>query len=99
MAGQSTTEEDVKTRIAVAKARLAALAEEIDGRPRWTDRTAMALRSNPWQGVGAALLLGLVLGASRRTALPLAPVVARYVGQNAGSVLEQVRAYATRPRS
>lgn len=98
MAGESQTEADVKTRIEVAKARLAAIAEEIDHRPRLTDRTATMVRSRPWQGVGAALLLGLVLGASRRTALPLAPVLARYVGQNAGSVMEQVRAYATRPR-
>jgi hypothetical protein len=99
MAGRSKTEADVKTEIEIAKARLAAIAEEIDSRPRLTDRTAMMLRSRPWQGVGAALLLGLVLGASRRTALPLAPVLARYVGQNAGSVMEQVRAYAKRPRA
>ncbi len=99
MAGESTTEADVTTRIEAAKARLAAIAADIDQRPRWTDRTALMMRSRPWQGVGVALLLGLVLGASRRTALPLAPVLARYVGRNAGSVVEQVRAYATRPRA
>lgn len=88
----------MNARVALAKARLAAIAQDIDHRPGLTGRAAGFVRTKPWQGVGLTLLAGLLLGATRRTALPVAPVAARMLGQNATTVAKEVGAYATRHR-
>lgn len=51
--------------MALAKARLAVLAQEGEFAPAATDRVAALVRARPWRGVGIALGLGLALGVSR----------------------------------
>lgn len=98
MAARPQTQEVVNARVALAKARLAAIAHDIDHRPGLTGRAVGFLRTKPWQGVAVALLAGVALGATRRTALPVAPVAARMLGQSAVTVAKDVGAFATRHR-
>ncbi|MFN2323445.1 MAG: hypothetical protein ABR510_10870 [Trueperaceae bacterium] len=51
--------------MALAKARLAVLAKEVELAPGAADRIATLVRARPWPGVGVALGLGLALGLSR----------------------------------
>lgn len=55
----------VDARVALAKARLALLAEEAGLAPGATDRVAALVRSRPWRGVAVALGIGLTLGLTR----------------------------------
>jgi len=75
VADRATHEDLVNARVALAKARLAHLAAQADAQPGPVERTAEAIRSRPWQGVGLALVAGVVLGVTRKRALPaLAPM-------------------------
>jgi len=80
----------VSLRAAAARARLRALAAEIDTRPSSLVRAAGAVRSRPWAGVGFALLVGVVLGATRRHTLPVVvPFVGRSLASGVGLVLRR----------
>jgi len=75
----------VNARVQLAKARLAHLAAQADAQPGPVERTAEAIRSRPWQGVGLALLAGVALGVTRKRALPalvpmIVPVLRRVAG-------------------
>jgi hypothetical protein len=73
MADRKPTKEQIDTRVAVAKARLAAMADDMAARPgpasQVTNRVATVVRGHPWRGVGIALGLGLALGLTRGRAL------------------------------
>ncbi|GEM_PF-1549284 len=85
MADRATHEDLVNARVQLAKARLAHLAAQADAQPGPVERTAEAIRSRPWQGVGLALLAGVALGVTRKRALPalvpmIVPVLRRVAG-------------------
>ena len=85
MADRATHEDLVNARVQLAKARLAHLAAQADAQPGPVERTAEAIRSRPWQGVGLALLVGVALGVTRKRALPalvpmIVPVLRRVAG-------------------
>ena len=65
MAGSQPNAELLDARVALAKARLAVLAKEVELAPGAADRIAGLVRMRPWRGVGVALGLGLALGLSR----------------------------------
>lgn len=76
MADRAKDEDAVNARVKAAKARLSLLAAQADARPGPVDRAAFGIRRSPLLGVGVALLAGLVLGVTRKRALPaLAPMV------------------------
>jgi hypothetical protein len=85
MAGRATTEEVVKLRVAVAKARLRATAAAIDERPGLATRTVWAIRAHPWQGVGLALAAGIALGLGRGLFPALAPIAGGLLANVAGT--------------
>jgi len=85
VADRATHEDLVNARVELAKARLAHLAAQADAQPGPVERTAEAIRSRPWQGVGLALLAGVALGVTRKRALPalvpmIVPVLRRVAG-------------------
>jgi len=85
VADRATHEDLVNARVQLAKARLAHLAAQADAQPGPVERTAEAIRSRPWQGVGLALLAGVALGVTRKRALPalvpmIVPVLRRVAG-------------------
>ena len=65
MAGSQPNAELLDARVALAKARLAMLAKEVELAPGAADRIAGLVRVRPWRSVGVALGIGLVLGLSR----------------------------------
>jgi hypothetical protein len=80
VAGDQERAAEADARVAAAKARLLALAE--DARPgyRLVLHASRAVRERPWQGVALALLAGVALGLApreglRRVALLAAPAV------------------------
>lgn len=78
MARRPKDEDVVGARVAIAKARFLELAAEMDARQGIVGRTASLVRHQPWAGVGAAVLIGVALGATRRSTLPLlAPLASR----------------------
>lgn len=88
MAGRRANEEVLNARIASAKARLEALAAEVDARPSMAERAFDLVRRRPWQGVGLALVAGVVLGAGRGRALrALAPSAAPLLADVARTAL------------
>jgi ElaB/YqjD/DUF883 family membrane-anchored ribosome-binding protein len=90
MAGSPTTEEVVKLRVAVAKARLRATAAAIDERPGMATRAVVAIRTHPWQGIGIALAAGIVLGLGRGLLPALAPVAGGLLANVAGSATRRL---------
>jgi hypothetical protein len=88
MAGRQSSEEAVNARVAHAKAKLIALAQEAESRPGAAEQTATMVRANPWRGVGIALLVGFYFGLTRGAGLrTLAPVVTPLLGGFALSAL------------
>lgn len=76
MAGSQPNAELLDARVALAKARLAVLAKEVELAPGAAERIGALVRGRPWRGVGIALGIGLVLGLSRgRGAQALATAV------------------------
>ncbi len=80
MAGLQETAAQADARVAAAKARLLALAD--DARPGYhlAVHASNLVRERPWQGVGLALVAGVALGLAprevvRRFALLAAPAV------------------------
>ena len=91
MAGSQPSKEALDARVAVAKARLVALAEEAERRPAVVDRAAAVVRLQPWRGVGIALLVGFYLGLTRGAGLRVvAPVVTPLLGGFALNALRGV---------
>jgi hypothetical protein len=86
--------------VALAKARLAALASDASSAPAATERVAALVRTRPWRGVGIALAIGLTLGASRGRGVR---AVGRLVGPLGAALatgfLRQVALDAASPRS
>jgi hypothetical protein len=93
VARRPAPEEVVRLRVAVAKARLRALAASADARPSMAARAAWVIRAHPWQGVGAALAAGLALGVARRRGwlAAAAPVALSLVTRAAGTASRQLR--------
>jgi hypothetical protein len=78
MARRPQDEDVVGAKVAIAKARLLELAAEMDARQSVVGRTASLVRHQPWAGIGVAVLIGVALGATRRSTLPLlAPMASR----------------------
>ena len=69
MAGLQQTAAEADARVAAAKARLRALAD--DTRPGYhlALHASNMMRERPWQGIGLALLAGVALGLAPRQAL------------------------------
>ena len=69
MAGLQQAAEEADARVAAAKARLVALAE--DTRPGYhlAVHASNLMRERPWQGIGLALIAGVALGLAPRQAL------------------------------
>jgi len=81
MARRSKSQEVLKLRAEVAKARLADLAAEFDARRGLVAQAAGFVRSRPLPGLGVALAVGIALGITRRRSLALTgPVVVRLLG-------------------
>jgi hypothetical protein len=76
VARRHPNQEVVNARVAVAKARLALLAAEVDARPGLAEQALGLVRRRPWQGLGLALAAGVLLGVGRgrslRALVPLA---------------------------
>jgi hypothetical protein len=80
MAGHQETTAEADARVAAAKARLLALADDARPGHRLVVDASNLVRARPWQGVGLALLVGVALGLApretvRRLALLAAPTV------------------------
>lgn len=100
MAGSQPNAELLDARVALAKARLAVLAKEVELAPGAADRVAGLVRARPWPGVGVALGLGLVLGLSRgRGAQAVATAVAPLGAALATGFLRRFSAGASSPTS
>lgn len=84
--------------MALAKARLAALAHDASNVPAATERLATLVRARPWRGVGIALGLGLALGLSRgRGARALGTAVAPLGAALVTGILRQLALGASSP--
>ncbi len=100
MAGREATPELLDARVALAKARLAVLAKEVELAPGAADRVAALVRVRPWRGVGVALGLGLALGLSRgRGARAVATAVGPLGAALATGFLRRFGAAAPSPTS
>lgn len=96
MAGRRPTEEALNARIAAAKARLEVLAAAADAGPN----AAELVRRRPWQGVGLALMAGVVLGVGRGRALrTVVPAVAPLLAEIAVTALRGVASTRARSRA
>lgn len=82
MAGDRQTEALAEERVAAAKARLTALADDARPGRYLLVEASKLMRARPWQGMAVALVAGLALGvaprrAVHRLALLATPVVGR----------------------
>lgn len=69
MAGDRQTAEVADARVAAAKARLTALADEARPGRYLLGHASSLVRARPWQGMGVALIAGLALGVAPRRAV------------------------------
>lgn len=100
MAGREATPELLDARVALAKARLAVLAQEAQLAPGIAERVGGLVRGHPWRGVGVALGLGLALGLTRgRGARAVATAVGPLGTALATGLLKQFAGDASSPTS
>ncbi len=91
MAGSEQTTEAVNARVALAKAKLVAIAQEAEARPPVAERAALLVRAQPWRGVGVALAVGIYLGITRGAALrAVAPLTTPLLGALASAALRRI---------
>ncbi len=85
MAGPRPTPSLSDERVAAAKARLVALADDARPERALVVRASRLMRERPWQGVGLALVAGVLLGAAPGRTVRCA---ARFAWPVIGTILE-----------